>query len=140
LKLNGVTRTGLDTGVFVRLAAEDPVAVGLWDEAAAGKREGVVSALTLLEIDRLGLRGALSSSFASEALRTIPEVCEVVWIGSPELLRTAAKLGQGHALSLVDSLILASLLARDCSEIYTTDSDLARYRRKGLQVVRLASP
>jgi predicted nucleic acid-binding protein len=121
----------------VRLSAGDPVAVGVWDEAAAGEWEAFVSAVTLLEIDRLGLRGALPASFAEEALRTIPEVCQVVWIDSPDLLRSAARLSQGHALSLVDSLILASLLARDCREIYTTDSDLARYHRKGLRVIKL---
>lgn len=53
---------------------------------------------------------------------------------------SAARLAQGHALSQADALILASLLDQGCTEIYTTDRDLARYQKEGIEVVNLHAP
>lgn len=127
-------RIGFDTGFFVLIAGADPEATKLWDQAVAGEREVLVSALSLFELRRLGLRGVIPESFAEAALESIPEVCEVVWIDDLEEIRAAAQLSERLELALTDALILASLVARDCREIYTTDPDLARYLRQGIEL------
>lgn len=127
-------RTGFDTGFFVLLAGKDPEALTLWDEAAAGKREVLVSALSLFELHRLGLRGTVPLTFAEAALEHVPLVCRVVWIDDIEPIRAAGQLSHGLSLTLTDALILATLVAHDCREIFTTDQDLAGYLRQGLEL------
>jgi predicted nucleic acid-binding protein len=108
-------RIGFDTGFFVLLANGRTEAMDLWREVSKGEREAVVSAVTLYEIDRLGLRGELEAIFVDTALESIPEVCRLVWIDGLTLIRSAARLAQGHALSQADALILASLLDQGVS-------------------------
>lgn len=124
--------TGFDTGVFVLLTRGHPTAVRLWEEAVAGDRPSRISAISLFEIYRLGLRGTISLAYAEQALVSIPRVCEVIWLDQLDSVRAGARLGQGMGLSMADALILAAL--SDCNEIYTTDSDLARYRKTDLEV------
>jgi predicted nucleic acid-binding protein len=127
-------RTGFDTGFFVLLAGQDPEAIALWEEVSNGGREVLVSALSLCELHRLGLRGAVPLEFAEGALELVPQVCRVVWIDEMEALRSAAQLSHGLDLTLTDALILATLVAHDCREIFTTDRDLAGYLRQGLEL------
>lgn len=127
-------RTGFDTGFFVLMAGQDPEALALWDEAAAGKREVMVSALSLFELHRLGLKGTVPLKFAEAALDHVPLVCRVVWIDEIESIRAAGQLSHGLDLTLTDALILATLVAHDCREIFTTDQDLAGYLRQGLEL------
>ncbi len=122
------------------MAGGDPEAMRLWDEAVSGDREVLVSALSLFELYRLGLRGALAREFAEAVLVNVPRVCETLWIEDLDQLRSGAALSQGLDLSLADSLILSSLVDRKCVEIYTTDSDLVRYRRKDLKITLLTPP
>lgn len=70
----------------------------------------------------------------------LPSVCEVVWLENAELLRAAARLSHGVGLSSCDALILASLLDRRCSEIYTVDSDLLRFKAADVKMVELKRP
>ena len=132
-------RTGFDTGFFVLLAGQDPEATRLWDEAVAGKREVLVSGLSLFELQRLGLRGRVPQAFVDAALDHVPQVCEVIWIDDLEPIRAGAQLSQALDLSLTDALILATLVAHDCREIFTTDKDLASYLRQGLELRLLES-
>ncbi len=127
--------TGFDSGVFVLLASGHPEAARLWEETVSGERRSLVSALSLFEIYRLGLKGAIPLPFAEDALRKIPRVCEVIWIDEVDLIRTGARFSQGMHLSMADALILAALA--DCREIYTTDTDLAQYRKGGLKITVL---
>lgn len=120
-------RTGFDTGVFVLLASGQPEALELWNETVDGARDGVVSALMLFELARLGLRGALPGSFTEQALESIPQVCEVIGLGDPERIRQAATRAHGLGLSLADGLILDAFVASGCDEAFTTDRDLLRY-------------
>lgn len=119
-------RTGFDTGFFVLLGAEEKVALKTWDQAASGERDGYVSVITLFELDRLGLRGALPAAFVEQALESIPDVCEVIPVADLALIRQCAKLAQGLGLSLADALILGSFKAVACDEVFTTDRDLER--------------
>ena len=121
------------------MAGNDPEAMRLWDETVSGDREVLVSAVSLFELYRLGLRGALSRDFAESVLVNVPQVCEVLWIESLDRVRSGARLSQGAGLSMADSLILSALVDEQCREIYTTDPDLQRYRRKGVEITLLAS-
>ena len=49
---------GLDTGFFVELLRGNREAVAVWKSLIAGEAEGVVSCLTLFELERLGLNNA----------------------------------------------------------------------------------
>lgn len=127
-------RTGFDTGFFVLLAGQDPEASRLWDETVAGKREVLVSILSLFELARLGQRGIVPQEFAEAALAHVPQVCEVIWVDQMDPIRSGAQLSQRLDLSLTDALILSTLVAHDCREIFTTDRDLAGYLRQGLEL------
>ena len=60
--------TGLDTGFFVLHSRQDRAARAVWTEIGTGKRQAVVSALTLYELHRLGLKGSLQNKFTFLAL------------------------------------------------------------------------
>ncbi len=117
------------------MAGEAPEALRLWDEAVSGDREVLISAVSLFELYRLGLRGALPREFAEAVLLHAPRVCDVVWIDDLDHIRSSAKLSQGIGLSMADALILSALADRGCREVYTTDPDLQRYRRKGVEIL-----
>jgi predicted nucleic acid-binding protein len=128
---------GLDTGVFVLHAEGDAAAARLWDEAVEGTRRAVVSVVTLAEIHRLGLKGKVAPAYARQALESIPLVCEVVWLDTIALAERSADLSYGLGIPLADAIILASVMSRGCSEIYTVDPDFAAYRKKGIKVIVL---
>lgn len=127
--------SGLDTGFFLRLLEGRAEAVRLWLELLEGDQAAVVSCLSLFELDRLGLKGKIERRAAETAQDAIVAVCEVVWINSLENLREAARIAHGAGIPAVDALILAGLLAAGAERILTTDSDLMRYRRKGLKIL-----
>lgn len=127
---------GLDTGFFVRLLQGRDEAWRTWRKLVDGEASGVVSCLSLYELAKLGLRGALGKDASATLAAELPHVCRVVWISDPEILDHAARLSQGAALSMADALILAAFLRSDVDEIYTTDADLARFGG-GPRVVRL---
>lgn len=110
----------------------------VWNEVTEGRRDGAVSAVALFELNRLGLRGAVPSSFVASAQELIPLVCEVVWINNMERLQRAARLSHGNGLSMADALILAASLELGCAELYTTDPDLESYEGREIDVIRLA--
>lgn len=130
-------RTGLDTGFFVLFSQQHSLAKSVWSAIGAGKRHAVVSGLTLYELHRLGLKGAIKPAYASQCLQSIPQACEVVWIDQLEQLTKSAQLGHGLGLSMADSIILSAFVTGDCREIYTTDTDLQSYRNRSIKVVNL---
>ncbi|MBI2567615.1 MAG: type II toxin-antitoxin system VapC family toxin [Candidatus Schekmanbacteria bacterium] len=125
---------GFDTGVFVYHSMGHPEVVRLWAEVTQGNRHVVVSAITLYEIQRLALRGLLREEYARTALESIPVICEVVWLDTLDRLRRAASLAQGLNLLATDSFVLAACIERCCSDIYTTDSSFAAYKKNGVVV------
>lgn len=66
---------GLDTGFFVELLRGGPQAVALWEQLIEGEKEALVSCLTLFEIERLALKGAISGS--EVLLEGIQAVCRL---------------------------------------------------------------
>jgi predicted nucleic acid-binding protein len=129
------TMIGLDSGFFVELLRGNRQAVALWERLIEGEQEALVSCLTLFEIERLALRGAISG--AEIVLEGIQAVCRVIWIETPELPSRAARISHGLGIPAFDSLILAAFLAENVSVVYTTDSHLESYRKKGMEIVRL---
>lgn len=127
---------GLDTGFFVRLLQGREEAWRTWRRIVDGEDAGAVSCLSLYELAKLGLRGALSREAVETLVSELPHVCRVVWIEGPDLLDRAARVSHGAGLSMADALILATLLQAGADEIHTTDADLARYEG-GPRVVRL---
>ncbi len=126
---------GLDTGFFVELLRGRDQAVALWERLIEGEQEALVSCLTLSEIERLALRGAISG--AEVLLEGIHAVCRVSWLKSPELLSQAARMSHGLGIPAIDSLILAAFAAEDVCAVYTTDPHLESYRKKGMEIVKL---
>ncbi|RTH34793.1 VapC toxin family PIN domain ribonuclease [Thermus scotoductus] len=101
--------TALDTGFFLRLLEGHEGAKAKWQALVEGE-EGLVSGLSLVELLRLGLKGALARQDAELLLKAIPAVCRVVW---PDwgIGERAARLSHGLHLPLVDALILATALS-----------------------------
>ncbi len=112
---------GLDTGFFIELMNGNAEAVSLWKSCLDDEVELVVSSLTLFEIERLGLMGKLKDSEA--ILDAIDSVTLVAWL-ERDTLNLAARFSHGLGIPAIVSLILACLVANDCSEIYTTDAHL----------------
>jgi predicted nucleic acid-binding protein len=121
---------GFDSGFFFRLLAGDPRATTVWSPVAAGDAPAVVSCITLYELDRLALHGALGREAVDLLLAELPALCPVVWLDTvcgPNLLYRAARLSHGIGLAMADALILASLLDAGAETVYTTDHDFERY-------------
>jgi predicted nucleic acid-binding protein len=129
--------TGLDTGFFIELMSGNEEAISLWKSCLDDEVEFTVSALSLFEIERLGLKGKLKESDA--VLEAINGVTSVVWLDG-EILSRAAGLSHGLGIPAMDSLILASLIANGCAEIYTTDGHLQAYQSNKVKVRNLCKP
>jgi predicted nucleic acid-binding protein len=133
--MGGAEMTGLDTGFFVEFLRGNPEAVSVWKTLIDGDEEGVVSCLTLFELDRLGLQKLIEG--AATLLEAIPAVCKVFWIREPETLSKAAALSHGLGIPAVDSLILAGFLASETQTVFTTDRHLEAYKKKGVNIINL---
>jgi predicted nucleic acid-binding protein len=127
---------GLDTGFFVRLLQAHPQAVSLWKRVIDGD-PAAVSCLSLFELRRLALRGAVEPGAVDVLIKAISGLCETVWLDRLELTAEGADLAHTIGLPSVDALIVASLLSRQVRAIYTTDGHFERCRAKGIRVVLL---
>ena len=125
---------GLDTGFSLELVNGNNEATRLWKSCLDDQVDFAVSALSLFEVERLGLKGKWSNVEA--VLNAMNDVTFVVW-PDQEILSKAARLSHGLGIPAVDSLILASLVSIDCSEIYTTDSHLEAYHNNEVAVRNL---
>lgn len=127
---------GFDTGFFVELLQNNNKAIGVWEKLIKDEDDGIVSCLSLFELERLGLKGAIGE--AGILLESIPAVCRVMWLDS-DSLSLAARLSHGLGIPSMDSLILAGLVSGNARAIYTTDSHLERYSRKGIRIINIKS-
>lgn len=98
----------------------------VWQEIAAGTSTGVVSCISIFELQRVGLKGSLNKAEVDFFLDNLSDACEVVWLDE-ERLRRAAHLAHGNGLAMADAIILTSLMAANVEVIYSSDSDFEVY-------------
>ncbi len=68
----------LDTGFFLELPKGNHAAIRIWKSCLDDQVDFAVSALTLLEVERLGLKGKLKNIEA--VLNAINDVTYVLWL------------------------------------------------------------
>ena len=127
---------GFDTGFFVELLRGNLEVLKVWKELIEQETEAIVSCLSLFELERLGLKGAIEK--ADVLVESISQVCKIMWL-TPNNLSMAAKLSHGLGIPSIDSLILSGLLSGDAKIIYTTDSHIERYKKKGMTIKNIRS-
>ncbi|MCP4668873.1 MAG: type II toxin-antitoxin system VapC family toxin [Deltaproteobacteria bacterium] len=121
--------TGLDTGFFYALQEQNPIAFRIWQE-----RETITSVIVLYELQRKLLKGELKDW--PTIISDISEAVNVMPIHRETALK-ASHIGHGTGMPGLDALILSSLLVPDCTEIYTTDSHMELYQKKGIKIINL---
>jgi predicted nucleic acid-binding protein len=131
---------GVDTVVFIYFIEEHPrflpLVEPLFQEVAAGRREIVTSALTLLEVLVVPYRSGdyqLAERYESLLTRSCGvRVAEI----SRDHLRTAAQLRATTGIRTPDSLQLAAAMLAGCTVFLTNDRDLPPI--PGLRIVQLS--
>ena len=137
----GSGAVAVDTAIFIYFIEEDPRFIPeilpLFEQADAGERTLVTSALTLLEVlvvpYRAGNR-ALAASY--EQLLTRSRGIRLIDV-SLDQLRAAAQLRAATAVRTPDALQLSAALSSGCKTFVTNDRRLPPIA--GLRVVQLSS-
>jgi predicted nucleic acid-binding protein len=127
---------GLDTGFFIELLRKNLKSVEVWEGIIEGD-ESAVSCLTLYELKRLSLKGVIESDAVNTLLEAIGAICKVVWLDKTEILTEAATISQSYGIHAIDSLIVAGLASSKVKTIYTTDSHIEKYKRKGVNIINM---
>lgn len=121
-------RIGVDTGFFFSLQEGDAEAIRVMDSDAAI----VSSTLVLAELIRQSLKGKVDHDLLGLLKGAID------WVPvTEEEAEEGARISHGVGIPLVDSVILASFLKEGCGIIYTTDSHLESFTKKGVKIVNL---
>jgi predicted nucleic acid-binding protein len=127
---------GFDTGFFVALLKDVEKAGDIWRTCIrSGEVEGIVSCITLYELQKLSLRGQLGKDKTEALLKHLPTSCKLIWLDEI-LIHNAVYLSHHLNLAMADALILQSLITGGAKTIYTTDSDLAKYK-VGPRIIKL---
>src|SRR5665213_1370725 len=137
----GAGPVALDTAVFIYFIEEDPrmlpLIAPLFREAAAGTRELVTSAITLLEVLVVPYRaGNRLLADRYEALLTRSRGMRLV-VPTLDHWRAAAQLRATTGLKTPDALQLVAALGAGCQTFLTNDRRLAPVA--GLRVLQLAA-
>ena len=128
--------TGIDTGFFVKLLRGDNNVKRIFEDFD-DDIDLCVSCLTLFELKRLSLKGALVEKAVDELIANITALAHVSWLDNVDIHYAAASLSHGLGIPAVDSLILAGFILNDSEIIYTTDSHMEMYMKKGVKVIRI---
>lgn len=136
----GSGRTAIDTSLFIYFIEEDPrflpLVEPLFQQADAGTRELVTSALTLLEVLVVPYRAddrLLADRY--EQLLTRSRGIRVIDL-SRDQLRDAAQLRAATGVKTPDALQLAAGIGSGCSAFVTNDRRIPRI--PGLRILQLA--
>ena len=132
-------RVAVDTAIFIYWIEEDPRFMPLvepfFEEVAAGAREIVTSALTLLELLVVPYRaGNADLAQRYEELLTNSRGIAVIDL-SRDQLRIAAQLRAATGVKTPDALQLAAALGAGCTTFVTNDRRIPEIR--GLRVLQL---
>lgn len=120
-------RYGLDTGFFFRLFEGETRSREVWTDVTEGTAEGIVSSLSVYELQRNALKGLLVREDVEVFLDKLPILCTLHDSLSRETAQRAAHLGWGNGLSMADALILQAFLEAEATHILTTDHALTAY-------------
>jgi predicted nucleic acid-binding protein len=120
-------RYGLDTGFFFQLFDGADRARSVWTAIVGGMADGVVSTVSVYELQRNALKGVLVREDVEAFLDELPLLCTVHDTLSMETTQQAARLGWGDGMPMADALILQAFLDEGVTHILTTDSDFAAY-------------
>jgi len=135
----GRGRIGVDTAIFIYFMEENPrflpLVEPLFEEVAAGRREVVTSALTLLEVLVVPYR-AQNADLAEryQDLLTGSRGIAVVDLSRGQL-RIAAQLRAATGVKTPDALQLAAALGAGCMTFVTNDRRIPLIR--GMRVLQL---
>jgi predicted nucleic acid-binding protein len=133
------SRIGVDTAIFIYLIEEDPrflpLVEPIFEDVAAGRREIVTSALTLLEVLVVPYR-ARNAGLAEryEELLSNSRGIAVMDL-SRDQLRAAAQLRAATGVKTPDALQLAAALSAGCTSFVTNDRRIPAIR--GMRVLQL---
>ena len=128
---------GLDTGFFIKLLEGDKAAIDVWNILSNDEDDAVVSCLTLFELKKLSLKGKIEKNAADVLSDAIQTICLISWLDNNQILSLGAKLSHSLDMHTTDALILSGFVTAGVNTIYTTDSDLEMYKKKGVKVVNL---
>lgn len=131
----------VDTAVFIYFIEEHPrylpLIAPLFEEADAGKRTLVTSAITLLEVLVVPYRaGDARLAERYESLLTQSRGVRLAEV-SRDQLRAAAQLRAATGVKTPDALQIVSALSAGCRALVTNDRNLPAV--PGLPIVRLSS-
>jgi len=120
-------RYGLDTGFFFRLFEGTERARSVWTTIVEGRADGVVSAVSVYELQRNALNGVLVRDDVEAFLDELPVLATIHDTLSREKARRSAHLGGGTEMPVADALILQAVLDEEVTHILTTDHDSTAY-------------
>ena len=137
----GPGSVAVDTAVFIYFIEEHPrylpLIAPLFEEADAGKRTLVTSAITLLEVLVVPYRaGDARLAERYESLLTQSRGVRLAEV-SRDQLRAAAQLRAATGVKTPDALQIVSALSAGCRALVTNDRDLPAV--PGLPIVQLSS-
>ena len=128
---------GIDTGFFIRLLQGQDEAQKVWQNVIKSpKNMSLVSCISIYELQRNALKGAVDKAKGEHLLGSLPEVFTILYLTSSKQLRRAAAIAHGNGLAMADALILTSLMDGGAKVIYTTDKDMFSYQA-GPKIVKL---
>jgi predicted nucleic acid-binding protein len=131
------SRLGLDTGFFKRLDSGGQRAETAWAQIVGGGTTGIISCVTIFELQKLGLRGVIEKQAVESLTEELHHVCQIIWLTENSLIRRAARISHGNNIAMANALILTSLMEADAEHIYTTDTDFERYEAGPADIVLL---
>lgn len=133
--------TGIDTAVFIYFIQEHPrflpPILPLFEQADAGQRVLVTSALSLLEVLVVPYRSAdMALAERYEALLTRSRGVRMLDV-TPGQWRDAAMIRARTRVKTPDALQMAAAVAAGCQTLVTNDRDLPDI--PGLRIIQLSS-
>ncbi|MBU0478962.1 type II toxin-antitoxin system VapC family toxin [bacterium] len=147
-------KIGLDTGVLINIAKKDNKALQLAKDWREKRDILVLSSISIAEILRyfhkqeLGLVKAGHSEAVPDKvvnnrkmgmykyIDKLIEAFEIVDVNIT-IAKKAASLSHGTGIHLLDSLILTTMLEKECDAFYTYDSDFSAYKGKKIKIKTL---
>ena len=132
-----MTRKGCDSGFFLLLGFGHLLAKQIWQEAAAGNYNLVISTLTIHEVLVIHFRRGKTKE--AEGFRRL--IYSAPWLRivpvSSSIAERSAGYRHGLGLSTADSIILATAVEEGCDELMTTDRHFAIAANQGIIKVNL---